>query len=221
MTVLMAGSIIAITPSRHHAITPSRRLDEHAITPARRARHTLCAAPSYLAERGEPMTLADLAEHEGIAYLRQGRVLAWQWQLDGQWLSVRPTGRLQLDDLHVITQAAIAGFGLAWLPAWLARPHLERGAQREVLGSLKGRRYPINALWPHSPHLPLKTRMAIDWLASWLPERLACVAVAAAMTNKKGQQWQALGGVRVMQGVTLQPCSATRPGTGRRGPGPA
>ncbi len=112
----------------------ARRLGEHGMT--------LCAAPSYLAERGEPMTLADLAEHEGIAYLRQGRVLAWQWQLDGQWQSVRPTGRLQLDDLHAITQAAIAGFGLAWLPSWLARPHLERGELREVLGSFKGRRYP-------------------------------------------------------------------------------
>ncbi|HEG4448490.1 TPA: LysR family transcriptional regulator [Aeromonas hydrophila] len=146
----------------------ARRLGEHGMT--------LCAAPSYLAERGEPMTLADLAEHEGIAYLRQGRVLAWQWQLDGQWQSVRPTGRLQLDDLHAITQAAIAGFGLAWLPSWLVRPHLERGELREVLGSLKGRSYPINALWPHSPHPPLKTRMAIDWLASRLPERLASVA---------------------------------------------
>jgi len=150
----------------------ARRLGEHGMT--------LCAAPSYLAERGEPMTLADLAQHEGIAYLRQGRVLAWQWQLDGQWQSVRPTGRLQLDDLHAITQAAIAGFGLAWLPSWLARPHLERGELREVLGSLKGRSYPINALWPHSPHLPLKTRMAIDWLASRLPERLASVAGAGS-----------------------------------------
>ncbi|HDX8359838.1 TPA: LysR family transcriptional regulator [Aeromonas hydrophila] len=150
----------------------ARRLGEHGMT--------LCAAPAYLAERGEPMTLADLAQHEGIAYLRQGRVLAWQWQLDGQWQSVRPTGRLQLDDLHVITQAAIAGFGLAWLPSWLARPHLERGELREVLGSLKGRSYPINALWPHSPHLPLKTRMAIDWLASGLPERLASVAGAGS-----------------------------------------
>lgn len=150
----------------------ARRLGEHGMT--------LCAAPAYLAERGEPMTLADLAQHEGIAYLRQGRVLAWQWQLDGQWQSVRPTGRLQLDDLHAITQAAIAGFGLAWLPTWLARPHLERGELREVLGSLKGRSYPINALWPHSPHLPLKTRMAIDWLASGLPERLASVAGAGS-----------------------------------------
>ncbi|MGL6514613.1 LysR family transcriptional regulator [Aeromonas hydrophila] len=150
----------------------ARRLGEHGMT--------LCAAPSYLAERGEPMTLADLAEHEGIAYLRQGRVLAWQWQLDGQWQSVRPTGRLQLDDLHAITQAAIAGFGLAWLPSWLACPHLERGDLREVLGSFKGRSYPINALWPHSPHLPLKTRMAIDWLASRLPARLAHVAGAGS-----------------------------------------
>ena len=60
---------------------------------------------------------------------------------------------------------------------WLARPHLERGELREVLGALKGRSYPINALWPHSPHLPLKTRMAIDWLASRLPEQLASVNV--------------------------------------------
>ncbi len=46
-----------------------------------------------------------------------------------------------------------------------------------MLGALKGRSYPINALWPHSPHLPLKTRMAIDWLASRLPEQLASVNV--------------------------------------------
>lgn len=146
----------------------ARRLGEHGMT--------LCAAPSYLTERGEPMTLADLAEHEGIAYLRQGRVLAWQWREAGELREVQPRGRLQLDDLHAITQAAIAGFGLAWLPSWLARPYLERGELCEVLGSFKGRRYPINALWPHSPHLPLKTRMAIDWLASRLPARLASVA---------------------------------------------
>ena len=80
-----------------------------------------------------------------------------------------------MDDLNAITQAAIAGFGLAWLPTWLARPHLERGELRELLALLPGRRYPINALWPHGPHLPLKTRLAIDWLASRLPEQLASV----------------------------------------------
>lgn len=146
----------------------ARRLGEHGMT--------LCASPAYLAERGEPVTLAELPDHECIAYLRQGRVLSWWWQEAEAWREVQPRGRLQMDDLNAITQAAIAGFGLAWLPTWLARPHLERGELREVLGALKGRSYPINALWPHSPHLPLKTRMAIDWLASRLPERLARVS---------------------------------------------
>lgn len=147
----------------------ARRLGEHGMT--------LCASPAYLAERGEPVTLAELPDHECIAYLRQGRVLSWWWQEAEAWREVQPRGRLQMDDLNAITQAAIAGFGLAWLPTWLARPHLERGELREVLGALKGRSYPINALWPHSPHLPLKTRMAIDWLASRLPEQLASVNV--------------------------------------------
>ncbi|MFQ2768800.1 LysR substrate-binding domain-containing protein [Aeromonas caviae] len=122
------------------------------------------------------MTLAELPEHECIAYLRQGRVLSWWWQEAEAWREVQPRGRLQMDDLNAITQAAIAGFGLAWLPTWLARPHLERGELCELLARLPGRRYPINALWPHGPHLPLKTRLAIDWLASRLPERLASVS---------------------------------------------
>ncbi|WP_290435727.1 LysR family transcriptional regulator, partial [Aeromonas caviae] len=96
----------------------ARRLGEHGMT--------LCASPAYLAERGEPVTLAELPDHECIAYLRQGRVLSWWWQEAEAWREVQPRGRLQMDDLNAITQAAIAGFGLAWLPTWLARPHLER-----------------------------------------------------------------------------------------------
>ncbi|MCU9922665.1 LysR family transcriptional regulator [Aeromonas caviae] len=147
----------------------ARRLGEHGMT--------LCASPAYLAERGEPVTLAELPDHECIAYLRQGRVLSWWWQEAEAWREVQPRGRLQMDDLNAITQAAIAGFGLAWLPTWLARPHLERGELRELLARLPGRRYPINALWPRGPHLPLKTRLAIDWLASRLPEQLASLNV--------------------------------------------
>lgn len=146
----------------------ARRLGEHGMT--------LCASPAYLAERGEPVTLAELPDHECIAYLRQGRVLSWWWQEAEAWREVQPRGRLQMDDLNAITQAAIAGFGLAWLPTWLVRSHLERGELRELLARLPGRRYPINALWPRGPHLPLKTRLAIDWLASRLPERLASVS---------------------------------------------
>ena len=63
----------------------ARRLGEHGMT--------LCASPAYLAERGEPVTLAELPEHECIAYLRQGRVLSWWWQEAEAWREVQPRGR--------------------------------------------------------------------------------------------------------------------------------
>ena len=82
-----------------------------------------------------------------------------------------------MDDLNAITQAAIAGFGLAWLPTWLARPHLEQGELRELLARCRVGAIPSTPSGPVVPHLPLKTRLAIDWLASRLPEQLASVNV--------------------------------------------
>lgn len=48
----------------------ARRLGEH--------RMVLCAAPDYLLERGQPQSVADLAHHAAINYLRAGRVLPWE-----------------------------------------------------------------------------------------------------------------------------------------------
>lgn len=142
-----------------------RRLGEH--------RMVFCAAPSYLQSHGEPATLQDLPQHDGLAYTRQGRVHDWQVLVDGQVKAVRPKARLQMDDLRAIADAAIAGFGIAWLPSWLARKHLDSGELREVLPGQPSVSYAINALWPYTAHLPLKTRLAVDELVKKLPQRLA------------------------------------------------
>ncbi|WP_424457397.1 hypothetical protein [Ottowia sp.] len=46
---------------------------------------------------------------------------------------------------------------------------------REVLPGLPSVSYVINALWPYSAHVPLKTRLAVDDLVKKLPGRLALV----------------------------------------------
>lgn len=143
----------------------ARRLGEH--------RMVFCAAPSYLQSHGEPVTLQDLQQHDGLAYMRQGRVHDWQVLVDGQVQAIRPKARLQMDDLRAIADAAMAGFGIAWLPSWLARRHLEHGELREVLPVQPSVSYAINALWPYTVHLPLKTRLAVDELVQKLPARLA------------------------------------------------
>ena len=82
-----------------------------------------------------------------------------------------PPPALQVNDLAAATGAAAAA-GLAWIPAWLARPHLANGALVEVLQTQPGYRFDNYAVWPEATHLPLKVRMTLDLLASELPARL-------------------------------------------------
>ena len=87
-------------------------------------------------------------------------------------LEILPRSRLKLDDLAAIADAATAGMGLAWLPAWLIADRIHEGALVPLLSHQPPHLYPAYALWLATPHLPLKTRLAVDALAAGLPEMM-------------------------------------------------
>ncbi len=97
---------------------------------------------------------------------------------DGKPQEVMPNNRLQMDDLQAIADAATAGFGIAWLPCWLVREQLLSGALVRLLRDRPGAAFEAHAVWPHTPHLPLKVRLAVDTLVSKLPASLALVEKA-------------------------------------------
>jgi len=66
------------------------------------------ASPAYLKERGTPATTADLASHECI--VAGGRS---EWRMRER--TVRVTGRLRVDNLHVARDLAVRGAGIVWL----------------------------------------------------------------------------------------------------------
>lgn len=130
----------------------------------------LCAAPDYLEQHGAPAALDDLAQHQAILYGRSGWVRPWQFPRPGlPSLDITPRGRLRLDDLAAMADAAAAGLGLSWLPAWLIRDRLAVGELVAVLPEQPSFLYDVYALWPQSPLLPLKVRVAVDELARVLP----------------------------------------------------
>lgn len=136
-----------------------------------RQRMVVCASPSYLEMHGWPRQLGDLGSHQAIIYRRSGRVVQpWLFPRDDQAaLEVMPVSRLRLDDLAAIADAAAAGMGLAWLPYWLVREHIQAGALVVLLPEQPGFLYDAYALWLQTPHLPLKVRLAVDALAAALP----------------------------------------------------
>lgn len=133
-------------------------------------RMTVCAAPDYLDRHGRPQSLDDLAVHRAITYGRAGRIRTWQFPVGDHTLrEVTPPSLLRFDDLEAMADAAEVGYGLAWLPCWLIRERVQDGALVPLLENVPRLVFATHALWPETPHLPLRVRFAIDALAAALP----------------------------------------------------
>ena len=133
-------------------------------------RMTVCASPAYIAKHGAPRSLDDLSQHQTVAYARAGAVKPWLFPQDGaETIEITPTGRFRFDDLSAMADAAADGLGVTWLPCWLIRDRVRAGALLPLL--LDGPRLMIetHALWPETPHLPMRLRLAIDALVAELP----------------------------------------------------
>ncbi|MBX5165609.1 MULTISPECIES: LysR family transcriptional regulator [unclassified Rhizobium] len=131
---------------------------------------TVCASPAYLEKYGVPQTLDDIAHHQGIVYRRGDNDKAWTFPAaGGPAREVLPKSRLRLDDLASIADAAVKGRGLAWLTCWLVRDRVLSGELVRVLTDRPPSVFEAYAVWPRSPVMLPKVRLAIDMLAADLP----------------------------------------------------
>jgi DNA-binding transcriptional LysR family regulator len=92
-------------------------------------------APSYFAKRRRPLTPQDLVEHSciNLRLPTHGGLYAWEFEQDGRELKARVEGQLILNGVFQIRNAALAGFGLAYMPADLAQPDIDDGRLIRVL----------------------------------------------------------------------------------------
>jgi len=135
----------------------------------------VCAAPEYLAARDVPADFDDLSRHDCLAFSRRGgRSEPWRFQsADGTRTELAVSGRIRLDDLDAIVDAAVAGAGIACLPCWLANRHIAAGRLARIFETQRALGNDVHAVRPQAPHIASKVRAAIDELVLRLPERLA------------------------------------------------
>lgn len=131
------------------------------------------ASPTYLKASGTPETISDIGAHAAILYRRSGIVAPWLFPRDsGPDAKIAVTGRLRLDDMDAIADAAVEGEGLAWLPLWLVRSRLDAGTLVNALPTESQYPYPVHAVWMKTAHVPFSVRLAIDELATALPAKM-------------------------------------------------
>jgi DNA-binding transcriptional LysR family regulator len=115
------------------------------------------------------MSLADLSSHEAIDYANPRFTRSWLFPGDeGKIIEIAMKGRIRLDDLEAIADAAAAGLGLAWQPCWLIRSRVAAGELVQLFDD-PAFEFSTSALWPRAPFLPMRVRVLIDALAERLP----------------------------------------------------
>jgi DNA-binding transcriptional LysR family regulator len=93
------------------------------------------ASPSYFAKRTVPRAPRDLMEHNCINMRvpTYGGLYAWEFEKDRRELKVRVEGQLTFNDIHRAVDAALAGFGIAYLFEDVVQPFLKKGRLKRVL----------------------------------------------------------------------------------------
>jgi len=126
----------------------------------------LYAAPTYLARRGHPRSVHDLAHHDILAVPASGPAtdVARLRGRDGRRLGLTP--RIRVNDLLVLADLAEHGSGIAVLPDYVADPACRRRALVAVLPRTVLARIPLHVVYPSRRHLPRRIQIVIEALCA-------------------------------------------------------
>jgi DNA-binding transcriptional LysR family regulator len=137
-------------------------LDDSSLT-ARRLGHAtawVVASPGFLKRHGAP-TAQTLTALPCI-----GMRSVERWSVNGAMVRIEP--QLVVNDLEVLCEAAIAGVGVATLPALVCEPALKVGKLR-VLFPGTPRLRPLWVVYPSRAYLPPQVRLFLDALMALPP----------------------------------------------------
>jgi len=134
-------------------------------------RLVMCAAPSYLARRGEPRTPDDLARHNCLHYALVPRAAEWRFHGDDGPYVVGAAGSFTTNDGTVLAQAAVAGIGIVVLPSFMVARELADGRLVSVLDAHRRGRIGVYAVFGARKQLALRTRLFVDHLAKHFARR--------------------------------------------------
>jgi DNA-binding transcriptional LysR family regulator len=133
----------------------------------------LVASPDYLARRGVPETLDDLAQHR-LLTLQLASTPVRTWPLEGDRGSVPLAVDSPLcGDGLVVRRWAVAGQGIAFKSLLDVIDDLEAGRLVRVLPGFDGAVGPIHAVLPSRTYIPARVRALVAHLATEFAAREA------------------------------------------------
>lgn len=135
-----------------------------------RSQRILCAAPGYVARRGLPTTVADLARHDCLLFRGRDQPFG-VWRLEGPSgsESIKVTGRAGSNHGDIVRNWALDGYGIIMLSDWDVVDDLASGALVRVLPN-HAQAADVMAVTTQRPAASARLRRALDFLVAQLRE---------------------------------------------------
>ncbi|MGY2140559.1 LysR family transcriptional regulator [Pseudomonas reactans] len=133
-----------------------------------------CVSPAYLQRYGTPITLADLAQHQLVHYVRPlgSRSAGFEYQQGNKVHRVPMAGRVTVNSTDAYQAACLGGFGITQVPLLGIRELLARGELVSVLPEYPAPALDVSMLYAGQRHLPQRVRVFMEWLAVTLQAQL-------------------------------------------------
>ena len=125
----------------------------------------VCCAPKYIAEHGQPSTPEQLTEHNCFAYTYQAEG-AYDWHFTGKGKAgntkvIRISGNFAATNAQALRKAALAGFGIIYVPRCSVYEDMQQGRLVPILTDYQARSLGIYAIYPYTRHQPEKIKQLI------------------------------------------------------------
>jgi DNA-binding transcriptional LysR family regulator len=146
------------------------------------SRRLFIAAPSYLARRGAPTSLADLARHDIISGPPDTSDEAWAARYNGRIERQTLSPRVRSRSATGVVACAVAGLGIATGSTWMCADALASGAIVEILADYALGPIQAYVVFPAGRKPSQRARAFSDYLE----QRLAAIGEEkASATNRR------------------------------------
>lgn len=128
-------------------------------------RMCLCASPGYLSSHAPLHDLADLAEHDVVAYTNFASGNDWTFEGPTGPETVRTRSIVRCNNGDTCRSITLAGGGISLQPSFMVAQDLRAGLLQEVLPEYRSIELGVYVVYPSRKHLPPKVRALVNFLA--------------------------------------------------------
>lgn len=132
----------------------------------------ICASPEYLKNMGTPVLPQDLSQHSCLIYRYEGSGSEqWVFKENKEEYTVQVKGRFRSNNLDSLRKAALAHFGIAYLPKALIHEDLLANNLKPLLANKTGKDLGIYAVYPRTRQPDKKLKLLIEYFRKAFQEK--------------------------------------------------